>query len=67
MSLCETCIKRSNDYELGISLKPDGAPNEFRTWMICELNIDGFPFKQECKDYADQATGDADSTREPRA
>lgn len=60
MSLCETCAHRQKDHEIAVSLKPDGLPKEFRTWMICELNIDGFPFKEECKDYVDQTTRDAD-------
>lgn len=51
MSLCETCNKRVKDYEIGVSVKPEEAPNEFRTWMFCKLNIDGFPFKKECEKY----------------
>jgi hypothetical protein len=67
MSLCENCVNRKKDYEIALPIKPDAAPNEFRTWMICLLNIDGFPFKQECKDYADQTTRDADTPRRNEA
>lgn len=51
MCLCATCNKIKKDYEIAIPIKPDAWPKEFRTAMICILNVDGFPFKEECKDY----------------
>lgn len=51
MSLCETCARLKKDYEIGVSLKPDDVPHEFKTYMICELNVSGFPFKKACTEY----------------
>lgn len=53
MSLCKTCAKAQKDWQLHIDMNPDKETRKdrFRTWMICAANIDGFPWKEECKDY----------------
>lgn len=50
-SLCETCQHRKMDYQIGVSLAPEEVPNNFRTWMLCEENIEGFPWNVECTEY----------------
>lgn len=48
MSLCENCKHIRKDWEVGVN---ENRPHEFRTWVICELNKDGFPWKKKCESF----------------
>lgn len=55
MMLCKHCTKRKNDWEVGTSIAPSETPNHFRTWMICETDEEGFPWKTRCEKYESSA------------
>lgn len=49
--LCKTCGNRAADYEIGIDIEIPNNPPVSRTWLICSLNKEGFPWREECEDY----------------
>jgi len=57
MCLCQTCKKKQSDWEVSVSHKPDDVPDEFRTWMICSVNADGFPWREQCDQYERKEDG----------
>ncbi len=61
-NLCKFCKNRLADFEVNIDLKDFGAPPIPRTWIVCNLNGESFPWAEECDDYQSISPGDDSDT-----
>lgn len=51
IALCKSCKNCKKDWEIGLDLANPSEDIKFRTWMICVLNLPGYPWAEECDSY----------------